>query len=421
MYDWANSAFATTIMAALLPPFYRSLVMSAGLTGSTATAYWGYTTAIALLLIALIAPVLGAMSDHTGGRKRYAGFFAGLGILSTAALVFVRTDTWRLASLIFICGNFGFAGANIFYESLLPHIARKDDTDRVSSKGYAMGYMGGGILLVINTAWVMRPATFGMPDVDFAMRASFVSVAVWWGVFSLPFFRYVPEPSLRNKYAGGNPLAEGFSRVASTFREVKRYRQLLIFLIAFWIYNDGISTIIKMATAYGDEIGIKVTDMAIALIVTQFVGVPFSFLFGALARRLGAKPLLFLALGVYTCISLAGYCMRTATHFYILAFMVGTVQGGSQALSRSLYAAMVPRHKAAEFFGFFSTSGKFAGIAGPLLFGLISQITGRSRLSILSLIIFFVVGGILLACVDEKQGIHAARKAEEEHAATRFT
>jgi len=412
MYDWANSAFATTIMAAMFPPFYRSLVTEAGLAESTATAYWGYTTSVALLVIALIAPVLGAIADYTGGKRRYVAFFAGLGILSTGAFVFIGTDTWLLASLLFIGGNVGFAGANIFYESLLPHLAQKGDIDQVSTKGYALGYVGGGILLVINVLWFMKPTMFGMPDAAFALRASFFSVAVWWALFSIPLFRSVPEPPAARKTGPAiNPVRAGFSRLLTTLHEIARYKQLLVFLAAFWIYNDGIGTIIKMATAYGDEIGIGMTDMIIALIITQFVGIPFSLLFGTLAKSLGTRRSILLALGVYVLISITGYFMQTAILFYILAFAVGMVQGGSQALSRSLYGAMVPKHKTAEFFGFFSTSSKFAGIAGPLLFGVVSQVAGGSRLSILAIILFFVVGGFLLTRVDEQEGMRVALEA----------
>jgi len=415
MYDWANSAFATTIMAAIFPPFYRSLVIRAGFSEGSATAYWGYTTSIALMVIALIAPALGAVSDSTGGKKLYVAFFAWTGILSTTAFLFIDTDTWLLASTLFIMGNIGFAGANVFYESMLPHIAKKDDIDQISTKGYAMGYVGGGILLVINVLWILKPGVFGMPGTGFALRASFLSVAVWWAVFSLPFFRHVPEPPLIKKNdASVNPVYDGFANLSATFKEIKRYKQLLIFLAAFWIYNDGIGTIIKMATAYGDEIGIRMPDMIMALIITQFVGIPFSFLFGKLARRMGTKPSILLAIGVYALISIGGYYMQTAIHFYILAFMVGTVQGGSQALSRSLYGVMVPKHNSAEFFGFFSTSAKFAGIFGPLIFGLVSQISGGSRLSILSVIVFFIAGGTLLMLVDVDEGIRVARQKEAD-------
>jgi UMF1 family MFS transporter len=414
MYDWANSAFATTIMGAMFPPFYRAMVTAAGLGEANATAYWAYTTSIALLLIASLAPVLGAISDHTGGKKWYIAFFAGLGVVGTGLFVLLGDDTYILGSILFIMGNVGFAGANIFYESLLPHLAKRDDIDQISTRGYALGYVGGGILLVINVLWYMNPELFLMRTTGFALRASFFSVAIWWALFSIPLFRSVPEPPVvRGKRDDVNVLRAGFERLVRTFRQIARYKQLLLFLVAFWIYNDGIGTIIKMATAYGDEVGIGLTDMTIALIITQFVGIPFSFGFGWLARRLGAKRSILLALAVYVLISTGGYFMQTATHFYILAFMVGMVQGGSQALSRSLYGAMVPKSRSAEFFGFFSTSSKFAGIFGPLLFGVVSQIAGGSRLSIVSLIVFFIVGGLLLTRVDEQEGIRVAQEENQ--------
>jgi UMF1 family MFS transporter len=418
MYDWANSAFVTTIMAAMFPPFYRSLVIAAGLSKADATAYWAYTASLALFLIALLAPVLGAISDHTGGKKLYIAFFAGLGVVATALFVFLGEDTYVLASALFILGNIGFAGSIIFYESLLPHIAKRDDIDQISTRGYALGYLGGGILLVINVLWYMKPEWFFMPGVGFALRASFFSVAVWWVIFSIPLFRYVPEPPVVRIVPGRiNVVRAGFERLGRTFHQMVRYKQLLLFLVAFWIYNDGIGTIIKMATAYGDEVGIGLTDMIIALIITQFVGIPFSFGFGWLARWIGTKRSILIGLGIYTLISIAGYFMQTATHFYILAFMVGIVQGGTQALSRSLYGAMVPKSQSAEFFGFFSTSSKFAGIFGPLLFGVVSQVAGGSRLSIVALVVFFIVGGLLLSQVDEQEGIRVARKEDAAVAA----
>jgi UMF1 family MFS transporter len=412
MYDWANSAFATTVMAALFPPFYRALATSAGLPGSTATAYWGYTAAIALAIIAVVAPVLGAIADHLGARKRFLAGFMAIGVTATACFALIGTDTWLIASALYILGNIGFAGANVFYESLLPHITDSKSIDQVSAKGYALGYLGGGLLLIVNAIWVLRPEWFGMPDTGFAVRASFVSVAVWWALFTIPLLRHVPEPPVEPQRGRARAVWQGVQRLGATFRDITRYRQLAIFLAAFWIYNDGISTVIKMATAYGDEIGIGVGHMTMALVVTQLVGIPFTLLFGRIAKWLGCKRSILLALAVYTGISCAGYFMQTATHFFILAILVGTVQGGSQALSRSLYARMVPPHKAAELFGFFSASAKLAGIAGPLLFATISHTTGQSRLSIVSLIVFFVVGGLLLLCVDEARGEQAARAAE---------
>jgi UMF1 family MFS transporter len=415
MYDWANSAFATTIMAAMFPPFYRSLAIAAGLAEANATAAWAYTASIYQVIVALLAPVLGAISDHTGGKKWYIAFFAGLGVVGTGLFMVLGGDSYVLASILYIVGAVGFSGANVFYESLLPHIAKKGDIDQVSTRGYAMGYVGGGILLVINMLWYMWPDLFFMPSEGFALRAAFFSVAVWWALFSIPLFRNVPEPPVaRAKGESVNILTAGFGRLTHTFRKMTSYKQLLLFLVAFWIYNNGIGTIITMATAYGDEIGIGLSDMVIALIITQFVGIPFSFGFGWLAKKLNAKRSILIALIVYTLISIAGYFMKTATHFYILAFLVGTVQGGSQALSRSLYGNMVPKSQSAEFFGFYSTSSKIAGILGPLLFGVVSQVAGESRLSIISLIVFFVVGGLLLLAVNVEEGIGIARAEDAE-------
>ena len=419
MYDWANSAFATTIMATVLPTFYSSV---AGITLAVdpnqarvlASSYWGYTNTIAMLIVAFAAPVLGAIADHSGAKKRFVGGFATVGILFTALLVLVSTGNWLMASAFYVLGRIGFSGANIFYDSLLPHVAKPEDIDQVSTKGYALGYLGGGLLLVINLAWIMFPRVFGLPNAEIASRLSFLSVAVWWALFSLPFFRYVPEPPatvIRGESA--NPVRAGFQRLGHTFREVRQYKELLKFLLAFWLYNDGIGTIITMAAIFGAEINIPSEHLIGAILLVQFVGIPFSFAFGWLARRLGTKRSILLALGVYTLIAVGGYFLHTALHFWVLAFMVAMVQGGSQALSRSLYGAMTPKAKTAEFFGFYDVSSKFAGIIGPLVFGLVGQLTGSSRLGIVSLVVFFIGGGLLLAWVDEKEGIRVARAEDE--------
>lgn len=409
MYDWANSAFMTTVTTALFPVFFRSVAINAGLHENDATAYWGYTSSIALLLVAVIAPLLGATADHTGGKKRYLGAFAAVGIVFTASLVVIGHDTWLLAAVLYVVAALGFSGGNVFYDSLLPHVARGDDIDRVSAKGFALGYLGGGLLLALNVLWMKWPRAFGMPDPAFAVRASFLSVAVWWAAFSIPFFRRVPEPPvLRRAGAARAPLAEGFRRLAATLHDIRRYRHLGLFLLAYWVYTDGIGTIFRMATAYGDEIGLDITDMITALILIQATAIPFTFLFGRLARVIGAKRSILLSLAVYGAVSVSAYFMTTAIHFYVLALAIATVQGGSQALSRSLFGRMVPRHKTAEFFGFYSTSSKFAGVFGPLVFGIISQAAGGSRLSILSIVAFFIVGAALLARVDVDAGIRAA-------------
>ena len=412
MYDWANSAFATTIMAAVLPTFYAA-VAGANLPGNTATVYWGYTSALALLIGALLAPVLGAVSDYLGAKKRFLTAFAIFGIFFTSLLVLVSTGDWLLASVLYVLGEIGFGGANVFYDSLLPHVARSEDIDYVSSKGYAMGYLGGGILLAVNIVMILFWEKLGLPSKEMASRFSFLSVGIWWAVFSIPILRVVPEPPVAARHGPRlNPLRAAFQRLGHTFGDLRRYRELSKFIIAFWLYNDGIGTIIKMATIYGTEIGIGQTDLIGALLLTQFVGIPFSLLFGKLAKPLGTKRSIYLALAVYTLICVAGYFMTKAWHFWVLAGMVGLVQGGSQALSRSLFGQMVPKAKSAEFFGFYDVSSKFAGIAGPALFALVGQITGTSRLSIISLIIFFVVGGLVLTRVNETEGIRVAREAD---------
>ena len=410
MYDWANSAFVTTIMAAVLPIYY-SAIAETSLTPTQTTAYWGYTNSIALILVALISPILGAIADFRGAKKRYLVYFALLGIAASALMFFLTTGDWLFASILFIVGNIGFAGANVFYDSLLPHIAKRNDIDQVSTRGYALGYLGGGILLAINLAMIM----LGPEHLTGLMtRLSLASVAVWWLVFTIPLWKRVPEPPrhIFKEEIDANPIAAGFGRLVETFKEVRTYRELFKFLIAFWLYNDGIGTIIKMATIYGKEIGIGQNDLIGALLMVQFVGIPFSFAFGWLAKKLGTKKSIYLSLGVYTLITISAYFMNTAIHFWILGFAVALVQGGSQALSRSLYGRMVPKVQSAAFFSFFSVSGKFAGIFGPLIFALVSQMMGNSRLGIISLIIFFISGALLLTRVDEEEGIRVAQEAD---------
>ena len=410
MYDWANSAFATTIMAAVLPVYY-SAIAEPVLTNTQSTAYWAYTNSIALLLIAVLSPILGAIADYRGRKKRYLTYFAFFGIAATALMFFITTGDWLLASILFILGNIGFAGANIFYDSLLPHIAQKDDIDQISTRGYAFGYLGGGLLLAINLAMIM----FAPEELTGLMtRISLASVAVWWLVFTIPLLRQVPEPAgkILPDEERINPVKAGFLRLRDTFLEVTKYSELFKFLIAFWLYNDGIGTIIKMATIYGAEIGIDQNSLIGTLLMVQFVGIPFAFAFGWLAKKIGTKTSIYISLGVYTLISIGGYFMSTPLHFWLLGFSVALVQGGSQALSRSLYGRMVPKAQSAEFFSFYSVSGKFAGIFGPLVFGLVSQAMGNSRLGIVSLIVFFIAGSLLLTRVDEEEGIRVAKETD---------
>ncbi len=405
LYDWANSAFACTVMAALYPPFFRAIAEADGLAPAAATARWGLVTALALLVIALAGPLLGAVADAMGAKKRLLAVCLAIGATATAAFAFLPDTGWHLAGLAFVVANIGFAGSIIFYEALLPHVAGPEEIDAVSARGYAWGYLGGGLLLVVNMLWVTMPERFGLAGTGAAVKASFLSVAVWWTVFAIPLLRRVPEPPVVGARARPGELwRSSFGRLRATWSEIRSYRPLLMLLVAYWIYNDGIGTIIKMATAYGGEIGIETSHMIQALVLTQFVGAPCSLLAGRLARRHGPRPVLLAGLMVYAGICVLGFFMTTTWQFFLLAGLVGTVQGGCQALSRSLFGSMVPRHKSAEFFGFYSTSGKFAGIAGPLIFALVSHLTGASRLSILFLVVFFVLGGWLLTRVDIERG-----------------
>ena len=414
MYDWANSAFATTIMAAVLPEFYSS-VAGANLDKTTATSYWGYSNTIAMLLIAVAAPLLGAISDHSGVKKRFLGGFACVGIIATGLLIGIGPGMWFFASLLYIFGRVGFGGGNIFYDSLLPHVAGPKEIDKVSAEGYAYGYLGGGILLALNLFMIMKPTFFGIPGAEWGSRISFLSVAVWWALFSLPLFKNVSEPQVVVvKDESMKPVLAAYQRLQRTFKDIRRFKELIKFLVAFWLYNDGIGTIIIMAVIFGAEIGIGKTHLIGAILMVQFIGIPFTVLFGRLPKKIGTKRAILLALGIYTIITILGYFMQKPAHFWLLAFLVAMVQGGTQGLSRSMYASMAPVSKSAEFFGFYNVSSKFAGIIGPTLFGVVGQLTGTSRLSIISIIIFFFAGAVILAKVDHAKGIEAAMIVEQK-------
>jgi len=416
MYDWANSAFQTTIITAVFPLFFSD-VAAAGLAPSVATARFAWATTIAVAVIAVLGPVLGAIADYRGARKTMLGAFMGVGVVATALMATIDRGEWRYAAALFMVSNIAIAATLVFYDSLLPHIAAPDEIDRVSTSGYAIGYIGGGVLLAINLAWILSPATFGLPDAIAAIKLSFVSVALWWCIFSIPLFRRVPEPPRvleADELANENAVRVALVRVRETFGELRGYRNAFLMLIAFLLYNDGIQTIIKMASIYGAEIGIDRNAQIAAFILVQFVGVPCSFMFGMLADRIGAKTAVFVSLAVYTGISVLGYFMTTATQFFALAFLVGTVQGGSQALSRSLFARMIPHHKSSEYFGFFSVFEKFAGIFGPAVFAAAVTMTGSSRPAVLSVIAFFIAGALVLARVDVAAGQREAESSQSE-------
>lgn len=416
MYDWGNSAFATTIMAAVLPVYYSS-VAAANLAPNVATAYWGFTSSIAALIAAIISPILGAVADFRGSKKRFLTIFMLIGVTATALLYVIQTGDWLLASIFFVFGNIGFAGSLVYYDALLPHIAKPEEMDQVSSRGYAMGYIGGGILLALNLFMIMFvPDLVPSLDAGLMTRLSFITVAIWWFVFTLPVLLRVKEPPRRIEAheIGFSPLKASFTRLFTTFKEIRKYRELSLGLLAFWVYSNGIGTIIVMATIYGAELGFSQTTLIGTLLMVQFLAAPFAFLFGWLSKKLGTKKSIYLSLCIYTLIAIAGYFLYQEWQFWVLGAAVATVQGGSQALSRSMIGKMIPRSKSAEFYGFFSVFEKFASILGPALFGVVSTIMGESRLSISSLVVFFALGIFILSKVDIAKGIAVAEQEEQE-------
>ena len=406
-YDWANSVYFTTVITAVFPTFFSSYAAK-GLEPAQASARFALITTISVAAVAVMAPILGALADYSGIKKRLLGIFMMIGVTSCALMVLIGEGDIMLASTLFFIGNIGVSGSTVFYDSLLPHVATPRETDRVSSAGYLMGYISGGVLLLINLAWILSPATFGFANAASATRASFVAVAIWWALFSIPLFLKVPEPPAASGGERGFSIGIAFSRLARTFSEVRRYRNAFILFIAMLLYQDGIQTVIRMASIYGAEVGVDQNAQIAAFVMVQFVGIPCSFLFGMLGTRFGTKRCIFAAIGVYILATSRAYFMTTATEFFLLAFLVATVLGGSQALSRALFSRMVPHDRTSEFFGFYAVSERFATVFGPILFGLSVAITGSSRSALLAIIGLFLAGAFVLSLVDEREGERAA-------------
>jgi UMF1 family MFS transporter len=403
-YDWANSVYFTTVITAVFPSFFATYA-AAGLEPAQATARYGLITTVSVAVVAIMSPVLGALADYSGIKKKLLAIFMTVGVLACASMVLITEGNIALASLLFFVGNIGVSGSLVFYDSLLPHVARPEETDRVSAAGYAMGYVGGGVMLLINLAWILQPHTFGFDERVSAIRASFVAVALWWAVFSLPLFKNVPEPP-----SAGAPISisAAFGRLARTFQEIRKYRHAFLMFVAMLLYQDGIQTIIRMAGVYGAEVGINQTSQIAAFVMVQFVGIPFAFLFGALGSKLGTKRCIFIAIAVYALATVLAYFMTSAVHFFALAFLIGTVQGGAQALSRALFSRLIPRDRTSEFFGFFAVAERFATVFGPAIFTISVMLTGNSKSAILAILGLFVAGAFVLSRVDEEQGMRAA-------------
>ncbi|WP_433923081.1 MFS transporter [Paenibacillus taichungensis] len=415
MYDWANSAYATTVLAAVLPVFYAS-VAAATLDADTAASYLAYTHSIGMLCVALLTPLLGTLADLSGRKGDFLRVFSIIGIVATLGFSFIGEGDWLLASALLVISTIGFAGGNTFYDAMLPDLVSADRRDMISSKGYAYGYIGGGLLLAINMLMIQQPGWFGMASTLEGTRLAFISVALWWLVFSIPLFRHAPRrpaaPDMPKSWKGYAGV--GVRRLGQTFRQIRRFPQLMRMLVAFWFFNDGINTIILMATIYGTSIGIGTADLMLALLLTQFIGFPCTLLLGAWAQRWGAKQVLMVSLSIYICIVILGYFMTSAIHFYLLAGLVGVVQGVSQSTARSLFSNLIPAGRTGEYFGFVNITGKFSSIFGPFVFGWVGQLTGSTRWGILSLIFFFAAGIAVLVTVKVQQGMSDAIQADQE-------
>jgi len=422
MYDWANSAMVLVIMTAVFPIYYGGVAGEGR--GNAAEVWYPLSKSLATAIVAVFSPVLGSIADFTATRKRFLATCVGVGAAAVAGMFWIGPGEIWLASMLFVVASGAVSLSFVFYESLLPHIAAEDEIDRVSTAGYAVGYFGSGLLLIVILLTIQKPEWFGFPtggglgpaQNPLPWRAAFLAVAIWWALFSVPLFRTIGEPprSLEgDERVRQAPVRAAMARLGETFHEIRRFRQTFVLLLAFLLYNDGINTIITMAAIYGSEsLGIAHFHLILAILVVQFVGVPFAFLFGILAARIGAKRSILVGLGAYCGITVFGYFMTSAAHFYVLAGAVGVVQGGTQALSRSLFARMVPRHKSSEFFGFFSVFSKFAGIFGPVVWVAFVQLSGEPSGGILSVIMFFIAGGALLSVVNVPEGEKAARAAE---------
>jgi UMF1 family MFS transporter len=423
LYDWANSAFATTVMAGFFPVFFKQY-WSYGANVNVSTAQLGLGNALAGLVVALMAPVLGAIADRGSARKRFLIFFAYLGVLMTASLFLVGKGSWGLAILVYATGNIGYSGANVFYDSLLPGVAREDNIDVVSGLGYAMGYLGGGLLFLLNVLMTLMPERFGLSGPGEAIRYSFISVALWWGGFTLFTILWVPEgKGSGGSHPGARVVAEGFHQFFGTLKRARHLKPVFLFLTAYWFYIDGVDTIIRMAVDYGLSLGFDSKDLILALLLVQFVGFPAALAYGKLGQQWGVRKAIYLAIGLYMLITLWGTMITRKEEFYVLAILIGLVQGGIQALSRSYYSRLIPRGQWAEYYGFYNMLGKFAAIVGPALVGIVGVTARRvlmppnpspmqvetvghlaARWGIGSLLILFLVGAILLYFVDEGKG-----------------
>lgn len=414
LYDWANSAFATTVMAGFFPVFFKSY-WADPTNLQQSTFYLGMANSIASIIVAALAPFLGAVADRGSTKKKFLTLFAFLGIIMTGSLWFVQMGFWQLAVVFYVTAAVGFSGGNIFYDSLITGVASEKKVDFVSSLGFSLGYIGGGLLFLVNVVMYLKPELFGIPDGATAIRIAFLSVAVWWAVFTIPLLLFVPEPPVESPLPLSKAFKGGWLQLRNTLRDIRQLKVVGIFLLAYWFYIDGVDTIVRMAVDYGASLGFPSESLIVALLMVQFVAFPSALAYGWFGGKIGVKRALYVAIWAYAVITVFGFFMTTTLHFYILAGMVGLFQGGIQALSRSYYTRLIPANKSAEFFGFFNMLGKFAAVLGPFLMGSITVLTGSNRFGILSIIVLFAMGGFLLTKVDEEEGRRIAHEKLGQH------
>ena len=401
LYDWANSAFATTVMAGFFPIFFKSY-WAGELSGPESSAWLGTANSISGLAIVCIAPFLGALADITNKKKLFLGLFAFLGIITTGSLFFIAQGMWLTAMSVYIFACIGFSGGNVFYDSLLINVSSTENRNRVSALGYSLGYLGGGFLFVLNVAMYQSPEFFGLKSITEAVLFSFLSVSVWWGFFSIPILKYVKENSsdkieIKITYL----ITQSFQRVLSTFKDIRKYKTLSLFLLAYWLYMDGVDTIVRMALAYGADIGLEASDMILALIITQFVGFPATILYGILGDRFGLKLMLSTGIIGYIFVTIFSIFITNISGFYFLAFTIGLFQGGVQSISRTIFSQLIPAEKSAEFFGFYNLVGKSAVVLGPILVGWVAYTFDNPDYGILSLLLLFIPGLLVLWMVPK--------------------
>ncbi|MGI9344450.1 MAG: MFS transporter [Gammaproteobacteria bacterium] len=404
LYDWANSAFSLTVVTAFVPVMLAEF-WGGGVDSTVTTFRLGLANGSASAIVAICSPLIGAIADRFGRRKRLLMAFATIGIVSTGSLYFVAAGMWPIALACFVCATVGFASSNSLYDSLLVDVAPDTHYDQISAYGFALGYLGGALLFALNVFMVANPSTFGLASPADAIRVSFISVAVWWAVFSLPLLLWVEE---HPHEAAGRPVGEALAQLGRTVRSIVRNRNLLLFLLAYWLYIDGVYTIIKMAVDYGLSQGLSMQNLIQAILLTNFIGFPAALLFGWLGRRIGAQRGLYIAISVYIIATAAAVFLQTTAHFYMLAISIGLVQGGVQSLSRSLYAGLIPPAQRSEYFGFYNMLGKFSAIIGPVMAGMVALLAGSQRLAILSILILFVGGLALLTRVQVPERPRAA-------------